>query len=129
MFDKIYVVDDDEVSSFLTAVLLDTLHISQQTEVYLSAEEALEALAQQQASTLPDIIFLDLHMPVTNGWAFLDDLSVNVEKLGGKCRVYILSSSVDEAEIAKSKQYPMVVDFLHKPLEEEQLKKLLANQL
>lgn len=125
MFKKIYVIDDDQISSFITAVLLETLHITKQIETFNSAEEALQILAQQPITTLPDVIFLDLHMPVVNGWAFLDRLTEQ-QHGSNKCQVYILTSSVDEEEKAKSRQYPMVADFLHKPLEEEELKQILA---
>ncbi len=69
----------------------------------------------------PDILFLDLNMPEINGWAFLEQ----IQDSGVKFPIYILSSSIDIADIKKASKYNLVSDFISKPLTKDHLNKVL----
>lgn len=126
MIEKAYIVDDDEVSLFLTSMLLESGSYVRQVESFESAEQALKKLQNEDPDSLPDIIFLDLNMPDLSGWEFLDILSEHEKKYMHKCKVFILSSSVDTAEKEKAKEYKLVAAFLHKPLDEDELYKVFS---
>lgn len=124
MIKKAYIIDDDEVSLFLTSMLLESGSYVSQIESFENAEKALINLEKEEIQEIPDIIFLDLNMPDISGWEFLDLISQKEKRYLHKCRVFILSSSVDMAEKEKAKSYKLVSAFLQKPLDEDELTKI-----
>ncbi|WP_114784058.1 response regulator [Botryobacter ruber] len=125
MIRKVFIVDDDEISIFILESFLMTEGFAEEFVGFLDAEEALQVLLDAADEDLPEIIFLDLNMPVLSGWDFLDALQPYEDKLLGKCSIYILTSSVDPAEIKRARDYKLVVDYLHKPLTEEAIEKIV----
>lgn len=95
------------------------------TRSYLSAEDALEDMVQTSREELPDIVFLDLNMPMMNGWQFLDALEPHKDKVLGKSHIYILTSSLDTSDVSKSEEYDLVNGFIHKPLTVEDVQVVL----
>lgn len=120
MYSKIVIVDDDEVSTFLTEATLAEENFADAYECFLSGAEALASLIPilegKSSAVMPNLILLDLNMPHVSGWDFLDSLTPYASKLQQVCRIYILSSSVDEAEMARAQENELVSGFLHKPL-------------
>lgn len=126
MIDRAYIIDDDEVSLFLTSMLLESGSYVRHVESFGNAAQALKMLEQESGQTIPDVIFLDLNMPDISGWEFLDIMAQQEEKYLNKCRVFILSSSVDTTEKEKAKDYKLVTAFLHKPLDEDELTQVFS---
>lgn len=127
MLNRAIIIDDDEISLFLTEAILEEEGLAREYQGYQFAQDALDAIVKGlEAGTVPEIIFLDLNMPIMSGWRFLDLLLPYQSQLQGKCKVYILTSSVDVEEKEKAEGYTLVEGFLHKPLEEsavQQIKK------
>lgn len=131
MFRCVFIVDDDEVSIFLAEAMLAVEGFAQQYRTFLNPSEALQELMiglQHDAGgeQLPEIIFLDLNMPFMSGWDFLDAISPYAERFSRRTQIYILTSSVDADEMKRSKRYDFLTGFLHKPLEEDTIRKILA---
>ncbi len=122
---RIFVIDDDPISLFLTKSLLDMAGFWN-IETFLNAEDALGALFSATESTFPDIMLLDLNMPVMDGWEFLEALTPFCKTLKNKCCIYIVTSSQDPADIEKAEEYFMVHGLIHKPLTEEKIKEKLV---
>ncbi len=117
--DKIvWLIDDQEMANFLTT---HTLRINKFTSSIRSFTSAKDAIAELKACTytklFPDFIFLDLDMPGIDGWTFLEVYRKFPGEIKERCTLYILSSSIDEEDINKSKLYEEVRDFLNKPLD------------
>lgn len=114
--DLIYIIDDDDIFVFVLRKLLQKSKRFDEVINIGNGLEAIDLLVNEFETNkkLPDIIFLDLNMPVLDGWQFLDQ----VEKLPFKelLRIYIISSSIDVKEIEKSKTYSTVKSFVSKPL-------------
>lgn len=121
MIERTYIIDDDEISVFLTSMLLETTGFTQHIETYQHAGAALQKLQKAPDLMLPQVIFLDLNMPAMTGWDFLDVLTLNEERYLNKCLVFILTSSVDAKEKERATKYRLVKGFLRKPLDEEEL--------
>jgi len=115
--ETVCIIDDDPICVYGTKILLNHNNfVSSDIQVYEDGYEALVNLTSQlnNGQRLPDIIFLDLNMPVMNGWEFLDKF----EKLPfiNKPQVFIVSSHFDSKAIEKGKSYSLVRDFISKPL-------------
>ncbi|MCP2044211.1 response regulator [Pontibacter sp. HSC-36F09] len=121
MVSKVYIIDDDDISIYLTSLVLEEAGFANEICTYSSADDALADLSLTGPPPLPDVILLDLNMPVKNGWDFLDVLRPYEEALKGKLDVFILTSSIAVSDKEQSLDYPLVRGFLHKPLDEASL--------
>lgn len=114
-FDNVMLVDDDRVFINITGLILKRFNKQLILQSYNKVEEALEAL--QSGNVTPDTIFLDINMPDMNGWDFLN----NLQNMGIKLNVFMLTSSIDPSDIEKSRQYPLVKGYLSKPITHKML--------
>ena len=113
----VWLIDDDELCNFLTAHTLQTTSFCSEIRSFTKAQEALiELEASIEKGTFPDIIFLDLNMPLVDGWAFLHAYHKFRKEVKDNCTIYILSSSINVDDILKCKLHEDVRDFFSKPL-------------
>jgi len=98
-------------------------NIYQKYESFTNALQALDQLKQQAEfpDQLPDIILLDLNMPILDGWGFLEHFEKLYSSLTKPVKVYIASSSIDEKDIIRSRNYSSVKGFISKPLSPKDL--------
>lgn len=137
MLDLILCVDDDPITLMLCKMVINRSEFAKELITAQNGEEALNYFDDLKLNNLgteikryPQLIFLDLNMPVMGGWEFLDhfskeDYTAEFEH----CKVIVLSSTIDPDDITKAKTYPMVLDFLSKPISKEMLidlKKILV---
>lgn len=129
MFDEIYMVDDDPVYLFIAKKLLVEQKFSQIIKTFENGKEAIENLLPTKSfnEKLPDVIFLDLSMPVMNGWEFLDSFTTAPIKNKEKIKIIVMSSSINPTEINMIKSYDIVEDYIVKPLTPADLQKLLVS--
>lgn len=116
---KILLVDDDPI--FLTLAELAIKKERNHVEIFkaMNGEEAINFLKGQSV----DVIFLDLNMPVMNGWEFLDVLP-QIENWGKQ--VYVLTSSIDPSDQRKADENPLVTSMLEKPLDRDKISSTLG---
>ena len=115
------IIDDDPIFVLGTKRLFEINEFAKEIRVYKNGEEALNALKEtlRNGMDLPCIIFLDINMPVMDGWEFLDAFG---ELEGSRNSViYMLSSSVDPSDADRARSYSLVRDYLTKPLNQEKL--------
>ena len=118
---KTYLIDDDHLAIYLTEQLLRAEGFSNCICTFRSAQEALEKLVGKK-QRVPRVVFLDLNMPMMNGWQFLDALAPYQEDLRDTCRIYILTSSLALKDLEKSRQYDLVAGLIHKPLDSGEIR-------
>lgn len=132
MFTKILCVDDDGITLMLCKKVIAKAEFASQIETSNNGEEALQYFEnlkkEKEANNIvsePQLIFLDLNMPIMNGWEFLDIFSKSdYYTIFPEVKVIVLSSTIDPRDIEKAKQYPMVLNFLSKPITIEMLKSI-----
>jgi len=115
--ETVCIIDDDPIFVYGTKILLNyNSSFSSSVIVYENGKEALEDFTAvvKCGEKLPDVIFLDLNMPIMNGWEFLDEFTKLPIK--NKPKVYIVSFSIDQQDVQKSQTYDIVKDFIEKPL-------------
>lgn len=113
----IMLVDDDEISLFLTKKILNTISACQTITEFTLVDSAIDALLKNKnnKSTLPDLILLDINMPMKTGWDFMD-IFINLE-LAFTPQVVILSSSDAMTDRIKATQYPKHIrGYFNKPV-------------
>jgi CheY-like chemotaxis protein len=123
---KTFIIDDDPLSLFLAESTLRLEKFSTLIYTFESAEKALEALLQQGLQQVPVVIFLDLNMPVLNGWQFLDALTPYHSQLQGRCHIFVLTSSLAVTDLEKAKTYNLVTRLIHKPLDSAEIQAIWA---
>lgn len=132
MYSKILFVDDDPITLMLCKKVIEKAEFSKVIETANNGEDALryfdnlkDELNSNADVSLPQLMFLDLNMPVMGGWEFLDLFSEEkYHKTFPDLKVIVLSSTIDPKDIEKSKSYSMVIDFLSKPITKDLLKSI-----
>ncbi|HEY1024583.1 MAG TPA: response regulator [Sphingobacteriaceae bacterium] len=114
----VFIIDDDSIHQRIAQIMIEKHRLFDVYKSYTEAEQALDFLRDNQTdpNALPDVILLDLNMPVVDGWDFLDafeDINKNLQK---QIRIYIVTSSVDEKDKVRSQTYSTVSGFISKPL-------------
>lgn len=115
---NIWIVDDDHIAVAIVGHLVERypgLHIQRS---FCNAEEALEALSH--TSEMPDLIMLDLNMPVKSGWDLLNEMED--VPAARSVRVAVFTSSIDDRDRKKSANYPSVIGHFVKPMTREMLR-------
>lgn len=121
MLDTILCVDDDPITLMLCKMVINKASFSNKIITAKNGEEALNYFKTINDNEKPQLIFLDLNMPVMGGWEFLDCFSTTDYSEYNTIKVIILSSTIDPEDLEKAKNYPMVLDFLSKPISKEML--------
>lgn len=119
---KIIIIDDEEVSLFLTERILVKSGVTADIHLFISPEEALDSIKGSSEKDYPDVILLDLNMPIMNGWEFLEALALFGDRFERKCRIYILTSSLDYTDAEEADKHPMVNGLMHKPINKEDIR-------
>lgn len=123
-------IDDDPITAFLTQRILVHEGLSDTAVSFQSPADALAFLLRQiPAGPVPQVILLDLNMPVVSGWDFLDPLKPHELQLQGQCIVYLLTSSMAPADKLRAKKYPLVAGVLLKPLDQRKIQQIRPHVL
>lgn len=124
---NICVIDDDKIYQYLTRRVISDTHPINDIAIFSNGLDAINYLETNclNKKKLPDVIFLDLFMPVMDGWNFLKNFTVIQNKLAKKIPIYIVSSSIDPIDIQKSKSLGYVTDFIIKPMTKDAFLKIV----
>lgn len=126
---QLTLVDDDDVFVFLTTRLLDKYKLVDLIKIFDNGYDALVFIKENLGNieALPDIILLDLSMPIMDGWQFLDEYVKINSKIGKKITIFICSSSISPDDVSRAKSINAVSDFIIKPMTKEKLIEMIKN--
>jgi CheY-like chemotaxis protein len=120
---KILLVDDDEAFNFLNRIVFTDNNVNCLMDEVMDGKAALDYL--QQSNACPDVILLDINMPVMDGFEFLEQFE-NYSKCSAVSKVFILTSSHREEDRQKSLANKYVKGYFDKPLNSSHVKQILA---
>jgi CheY-like chemotaxis protein len=115
---KVLMIDDNPVEHLIVKRISERHGLFESLVCVDDAAKVLDVLEKggESVARMPDIILLDLHMPKLSGWEFMKRFDTVYKKLLKKIDVYVLSSSVSEADRRASLCYPFVKGFYSKPM-------------
>ncbi|WP_179353604.1 response regulator [Winogradskyella vidalii] len=124
---NICVVDDDDIYQFTISKTLQSLKLTKKIMFFSDGEEAISFLIENLycEDQLPDIIFLDINMPIMDGFQFMEEYVQLKPKLDKKIIIYMVSSSIDPVDIAKAKSISDISDYIIKPIQKGELKAIM----
>jgi response regulator RpfG family c-di-GMP phosphodiesterase len=129
--DVVMLVDDNDTDNFISKRIIEITNFASRVEVKSSGKSALDYLRENQtmAENLPSLIFLDINMPIVDGFVFLYEFEKFNELVRNKCKVIILSSSDNKRDIDKIVNNNHVIKFITKPLTEVVLEEIKLNNI
>lgn len=129
--DLVMLVDDNDTDNFISKRIIEITKFAKRVEVKNSGKSALDYLRENQDNieNLPNLIFLDINMPIVDGFVFLYEFEKFNETIKDKCKVIILSSSDNKRDIDKIVNNNHVIKFITKPLTETALEEVKLNNL
>jgi CheY-like chemotaxis protein len=106
--------------------VLNRANFTKQVDICTSGSEALDDIRRNSNNIekIPDVIFLDLNMPVVDGFVFLFEFDDFAQTIKDKCKIVVLSSLLDKLAIDKVLRNEFVTDFIPKPLTQPALERL-----
>jgi CheY-like chemotaxis protein len=121
------IIDDDPIFVFGTKKIMKLANFCNSFMVFHNGEEAIQKLRpilESNGDSLPDVILLDLNMPVMDGWEFLDEfIKIPSPK---EITIYIVTSSIDPHDIERAKDYDKISNYLIKPISSEKLHQIVS---
>jgi two-component system chemotaxis response regulator CheY len=122
----IFVIDDDLVFHFIIKKLFLKFNVQFNTNYFLNGFEAIEELKKNVV--VPDLIFLDINMPIYDGWQFLDEFKKLKKSFNKEIEIYLISSSDDVTDIKKASKYQdEIKGFCNKPITFDEFQKIFKD--
>ena len=124
--DTICVIDDNDVYQFVMKNSINKINPGIKILSYLNGEEGIDALKEmiENKEQLPDVILLDINMPIMDGWEFMNEFIKIKNQMVNTIPIYLTTSSLDASDIDKAKKYEDITGFLSKPIDRHTLIKI-----
>ena len=125
---QITIIDDNKIFVFLTSKLIENTNLVNEISCFENGLDAINFIKENatKEENLPEIILLDLSMPIMDGWQFLDLYVKAAPSLAKKITLYIVSSSISPDDVNRAKSIDEVSDYIVKPITQEKLTKIIS---
>ncbi len=110
--------------------LMQLTNVSDRFLTFINGREAIEYLEKHSAcvSQLPDALFLDINMPIVDGWIFLEKYDQLHQRLAKEVKIYMVSSSIDPRDTDRARENKHVLDYISKPVSKEHLLEIFGTK-
>lgn len=125
MVRTVCLIDDDKIYLFIMRRLLSQLGLCEHVIEFSDPSDALEFFTQNP-DPLPELVLVDMNMPVMDGWDFLKEYHKLEQNWPQRPTVYMVSSSIDKADMERAGKEPVLKGYLTKPLSTETLHQLFG---
>ncbi|QWX84557.1 response regulator [Cellulophaga sp. HaHaR_3_176] len=121
------VIDDDDIYKYAVKRAVKVNKLTNKIITFSNGEEALEFFIENlnKNENIPDVIFLDINMPIMDGFEFMEEYIKLKPSVGKKITIYMVSSSIDEADVKRAKNISAISDYLLKPIMPKELANLI----
>ena len=128
-YHTVMLIDDNEIDNLINQKMIEAASIAENIYTHTGAKSAIEFLRNMEKlevadKVLPDVIFLDIDMPLMDGFQFLDEFEKLTNVAKKKCKIVMLTSSINPQDFNRSKKYENVRLYLNKPLSHDSIGKL-----
>lgn len=122
------IIDDDDIFRFILKKHIENQNLAEVILMFENGEQAIQHFLEfaGDAEKLPDVVFLDINMPVMNGWDFVTAYHNVRRKLAKDATIFMISSSVDDRDVSRAKHTEVIADYLTKPLDKELVHQLIS---
>jgi len=122
-FERVLLVDDNKICNLLNRQVLELTLFSREIVEAINGIEALNYLrsAADHPEQIPELIFLDVYMPLMDGLGFLQEFKNLPKTILNKSRILVLSSTLDPSDVQKVNESPYVIKFVEKPLTRQKI--------
>jgi len=128
--ESICIIDDDDIYITLVSKIIEIKKISDHVIVFKNGKIALDffldTIENPENKSVPQVIFLDLNMPIMDGWEFLKEYAKIKNKINKSIDLYVVSSSIDIRDINRAKAIDVVSDYLTKPIKLDDFEKIFS---
>lgn len=126
---KVAVIDDDQVFQLIIKKQIEMKEIQCEIMSFYNGQEAIEFFEANvdAEEKWPDLVMLDVNMPVKNGWDFLEDYKFLPQDLRGKVKLYMVTSSVIQSDIDRANGNENITSFVSKPITNEKLEEVFSS--
>lgn len=127
---SVMLIDDNEIDNLINQKMIEAANIADNIYIHTGARSAIEFLRNIEGlgadiiKILPEIIFLDIDMPLMDGFQFLDEFEKLADTTKSHCNIVMLTSSINPQDVNKSQKYSYVKKYINKPLSQENLENL-----
>lgn len=120
------IIDDDAIYQFMLTRIINQNELAARIVSFSDGEKAIEYLIENKADSenIPDVIFLDVNMPIMDGWLFIEEYARIKTEIKKKIVIFMLSSSVDPVDIERADKISEISNYIVKPIKLEEVKRI-----
>jgi CheY-like chemotaxis protein len=126
----VWIVDDDSTYRYAFRKFVEMKRFCRHVVDFDNGQDAIDFLTNPiNIRNLPDLIFLDIDMPIMDGWAFIETFESNQSCFGKSIPIFMVTSSISYADIVNAKRHPIITDYILKPVDSQQFSALFSDYL
>lgn len=123
---RLLIIDDDIISSIFLKTIIGETQIFKEIFIHNSALTAIDFLKNTKPEYFPEVILMDLMMPIMDGFQFMEYYEKYFSALHAESRIIVITNSRKQEDKIKAKEFASVVAFVQKPLQKDGFKEIIA---